>query len=115
MLKHQHEVGRYGAGPMGNSLPPGEVAADPAADPRAPQRALDSYAQATEQCLRSLRCWQMLQTFPSDRKLQQRIQLEVRPESHAKALMMPAEAEEMGRNFLKQNETSKNWPKRKNF
>ena len=94
MLKHQHEVSRYGARPMGNSLSPGGVAGDPAADPRAPQRALNSYARAAEQGLRSLQCWQMLQTFPSDRKLQQCIQLGIKPESHAKALMMSEEAEE---------------------
>lgn len=94
MLKHQHEVGRYSAGPAGNSLPPGGVAGDPAADPRTPQRALGSCAQATEQSLRSLQCWQMLQTFPSDRKLQQCAQLGIKPESHAKALMMSGEVEE---------------------
>lgn len=94
MLQHQHELGRYGAGPVGNSLSSGGVAGHPAADLRAPQRALDSYAQVTKQSLRSLQCWQMLQTFPSDRKLQQHIQLGIKPESHAKALMMSEEAEE---------------------
>lgn len=95
MLKHQHEAGRCGAGPVGNSLPSGGVAGDPAADLRAPPRALDSYAQVIEQSLRSLQGQQMLQTFPSDRKLQQGIQLGIKPESHAKALMMSKEVGEL--------------------
>lgn len=79
---------------MGSSLPPGEVAGDPAEDSRAPQRARDSYAQATEQSLRGVHCWQMLQTFLSERKPQQCIQLGIQAESHAKDLMMSEEAEE---------------------